>query len=168
MPLNREDFAAVIAYLGAGVGKSFSAEQAEVYFDLLGDLPLPILQAAARQALMESIYPTIPTPGALRQIALRLMNPDVPAAVEAWDLVRRAILRYGYAQEARALATLPEPVANAARLLGWVSLCDSTCVETCRAQFTKAYDALVQRSQRESLMPLPYRQRLAGLLEGVA
>jgi hypothetical protein len=164
-----EQFAVVTAYLSAAVGKPMSAEQTEVYYDLLGDLPLPALQLATRQALLESRYPTIPTPGALRQIALALLRPAPFQAMEAWELVLRAVNRFGLSGMARALATLPEPARGAARALGWGSLCDLTLEQmpTVRAQFRDAYTQLAARGEQEALPPARYQQQARELLEGL-
>lgn len=138
--------------------------------DLLGDLPLPALQLAARQALLESRYPTIPPVGTLRQLALSLMQPPALQAVEAWELVLRAVNRFGLSGMARGLATLPEPARSTARALGWPSLCDLTLEQmpTMRAQFRDAYNAMATRAEHEALPPAQYQQRAAGLLESMA
>lgn len=167
--MTREEFACVMAYIVAGVGKPVSTEQAEVYYDLLGDLPLPALQLAARQALLESRYPTIPTVGTLRQLAVALMQPRALQPLEAWELVLRAVNRFGLSGRDRALATLPEPVRSAARALGWPSLCDLTLEQlpTVRAQFRDAYNAMAARAEHEALPPTRYQQQTRELLDGV-
>jgi hypothetical protein len=142
------------------------ADQARVYWDLLGDLPADVLATAARQAILENRYPVIPTAGTLRQLALELMEPAALQAMEAWELTRKAISRYGYANETRAMATLPEPVRSVVQSLGWQSLCDADAdnISTVRAQFRDAYNAIAGRQKREALLPLAHRQLLTRLL----
>jgi hypothetical protein len=154
--VTRKEFGCIIAYLAAASGKSPTQEQAEVYFDLLGDLPAEALQFAAKRALLESCYPVLPPVGTLRKLAVDAMNgaDREPTPDEAWELVRRAIGRFGYRREQAALDALPEgAVRRAAECLGWQSLCDSTEPEICRAQYRKAYESLQSRRERQRLLP---------------
>lgn len=147
------DFAPIMAVLSAAIARPVSEETTRVYFDLLKDLPLPALQLAAKRAVMESQYPVLPPVGVLRKLALESLTPARLLADEAWERVRRAIRRYGYYREADGLASLPQEVRRAAECLGWQSLCDSTEPEVCRAQFRKAYEAIVERERRMELLP---------------
>jgi len=156
--MNRADFAKVMAYIVAATGKAIATETAEVYFDLLGELPAEALQFAAMRALLEACYPVLPPAGVLRKLALDAMNgaDREPTADEAWELVRRAINAFGYMREQQALAALPEgPVRRAAECLGWQSMCESTVEEVTRAQYRKAYETLAHRRQRQRLLPAP-------------
>lgn len=162
----REDFACFLAYLGSAVGKSIGGEQAEVYYDLLNDLPLAALQIAAKRALLESRYPTLPPIGTLRALALEAMKPARQSPEEAWETVRKALARYGYCREIEGLDSLPEDARRAAECLGWQTLCDSTEPEVCRAQFRKAYESLAERKQRVELLPTAMRETIAQLSRG--
>lgn len=168
--MTESEFAPIMAYLSSAVGKPVAQNQAEVYWDLLGDLPSEVLATAARQVLLESAYPTLPTVGTLRQRCLALMQPPGLQAMEAWELVMRAVNRYGFAGETRALATLPDVAARAARALGWQSLCDATVeqIPTVRAQFRDAYNSLAQRQEREALPPARYQRQAAKVLGDIA
>jgi hypothetical protein len=140
--MTHNDFAAVITYLGEGTGKPLSLPAAEVYWDLLSDLPLAALRVAAKQALLEGQYPVFPPAGVLRRLAVEALmyGRGDPAPEEAWALVRRALSEFGYYREAAGLASLPGLVRRAAELLGWQSMCDSTEPEILRAQFRKVYE----------------------------
>lgn len=167
--MNREEFAAILYYLAAGVGRDVSDAQLEVYFDLLGDLPADVLRRAAQRALLESQYPTLPPVGVLRRLAAEAMAPRQLAACEAWGLTLRAVEAFGYDQELRGLESLPPLVRRAAECLGWQTICASTEPEICRAQFAKAFEALAGREQRESLLPPSLREALGrvGRAEGL-
>lgn len=161
--MTRTEFGPILAYLGAACGKSVSVEQAEVYFDLLGDLPVAALRAAARLAVLESQYPTLPPPGTLRQLALEALAVEtVPAPAEALVLVTRVLRAPGY-QLTAALKALPEPVRHAAEAFGWSRLRESTNWTATAAQFRDFYAALAGRARRERLLPAPLRQQLADL-----
>lgn len=152
--MTKQEFAAVMAYIGAGCGKELSKDGMRVYFDLLGDLPLEALQVAAKRALLEQTYAVFPQVGTLRKLAAEAMTPTacVPA-VEAWGIVRRAIRTWGYARGEDALASLPPVVRRAVECLGWRELCDATNTEVVRAQFERNYATLLQREERERLLP---------------
>lgn len=162
--IDRVEFAAVMAYLGAACDRQVTREQAEVYFDLLGDLPLPVLQAAARRAVLESQYPTLPPVGVLRRLAVEAADAEpVKDAQEAVDLVRRAVSRYGYNRVGEALATLPPVVSKAVEAFGWRRLCYSTDGAIIWAQFRDSYEALAGRERRQRLLPEPLKRQLAAL-----
>ena len=164
------EFLATLAYLSSAIKKPIPADQAEVYWDLLGDLPAAVLATAAKQVILESEYPVLPTVGALRKRALALMQPAMPQWSEAWELVLSAVNRYGYANQARALATLPDLAARTARALGWQSLCDASVEQlpTVRAQFRDAYSLMAAREQQQALPPARYQRQAAGILGSVA
>jgi hypothetical protein len=163
--MTRAEFAAVMAYLAAGTGKTISDEGMEVYFDLLGDLPLEILQLAAKRALLEGQYPVFPPAGTLRKLAVEVMRP-VMSSIEAWGLLLKAIRRFGYEKEHKALASLPEPVAQVAERMGWQCLCDSDAPDVIRAQFCKAFDAQQARDQAMGLLPDRVRLAIAQVAAG--
>lgn len=163
--LSRTDFAAVMAYLAAGMGKPVPAETAEVYYDLLGDLPLPALQAAARLVLLQHHYATFPPVALLRQEAVKVMAgaEGVMAGAEAWEIVRRLIARYGWSGGRQAFEQMPPLVRRAADCLGWTEMCDSTQPEVCRVQFMRAFDAIAAGQRREAMLPAPLRESIAAL-----
>lgn len=164
----RSEFVPVMAFISAAVGKPVSEETVRVYFDLLGDLPLLALHLAAKRAVLESQYPTLPPVGTLRRLAVEAMQPSRLPPDEAWELTRKAILRFGYYREEAGLVSLPDEVRRAAECLGWQSLCDSTQPEVCRAQFRKAYESLSERKQRMDLLPQSMRKTIAQLSQGFA
>jgi len=52
--ISKNDFAAVIAFIEAGCRKKLEPREMDVYFGMLADLPLPVLQIAAQRALLET------------------------------------------------------------------------------------------------------------------
>lgn len=176
--MTREEFSGIMLYLETSVGKRFAemeingekVYQLDAYWDLLSDLPATALASAARRAVLEQKYPTLPMPGVLREHALALMLPPALQAMEAWELVLRAVNRYGYANEQRALATLPTLAAHTAQAMGWQSLCDASVEQlpTVRAQFRDAYNQLAQRQEREALPPARYQRQTAAIVNGLA
>jgi hypothetical protein len=160
------DFKAVMRYLEAGTGKEADTETVAVYWDLLKDLPIEALQSAARQALAESKYPSLPTAGTLRQLAVESISGPGLTPVQAWQLAMRAARqmrsndidiiviagrRFTAAEwNGEVLNALPPAVAETMRCIGWQNLHDT---DTCRAQFRDAYTQLEQIERRQKLLP---------------
>lgn len=158
--MTREEWAMIAVYIQAAIGKEFGEQQLEVYFDLLGDLPAGATLAAAKAVLGESVYPTLPTPGAIRSAAVAMVSDGTQTAAEAWRDVVKAVRRYGYNRPADGLATLEARARNAAECIGWQDLCNDLG-EVTRAHFFKAYEQLSNRDRREALIPVTVR-RLMG------
>jgi hypothetical protein len=161
--MTRQEFAAIVAYIAAGCGKTLTEAAMMVYYDLLGDLPAEVLQTAAKRALLQQEYHVFPQAGTLRKLALEIMQPDRLSALEAWDLLRGAIRSFGYMRERQGLDSLPEPVRQVAERFGWQTLCDSTEPEICRAQFTRAYEAQQAREQSFALLPEPVQRSVLSI-----
>jgi len=163
--VTRLECAEIMAYMGASLGKDPPAEQVAVYFDLLQDLPAPVLRQAARRAVAESRYPVIPPVGTLRDLSREgLDGPRLPA-VQAWEMVDRAIRRFDYNRESEALASLPPLVARTAQAMGWYSLCFPGKQSIARAQFIAAYESIAQNQEKFSALPADLRETLK--LDGV-
>lgn len=164
----REEFAKVVAYLSAAVNKPMAREQAEVYYELLRDLPPEALKAAAKAAVAESRYPTIPTVGTLRELALESEGPVQATWAEAWGATMEAVERYGCGRRGEGLASLPPVARRTAEAIGWRALCDARRSEadTLRAQFRDAYGAVAEREARCRLLPPLLREQLLGFACG--
>jgi len=160
--VTREDFASVVAYLSAGTGKPMPREQAEVYYDLLSDLPVAAVRKAARDELAESCYPTLPAPGKLRQRAVEALHGALPAWGEGWAAVTRAVRLFGVSRARQALDSLPPLAREAAESFGWQAICDAHNGEALRAQFRDVYEALSLRESRGRALPPPGRPALPG------
>ncbi len=167
--MTRDEFTPVVAYLAAAVGKPVGREQAEVYFDLLADLPAPLVWLAVKRAVAESRYPTVPPVGVIRAAAAEAAGADAPTWPEAWALVCREVRRHGLGRQAEALAALPPPARRAAEAVGWRALCDATegGLDTLRAQFRDAYGTLSEREGREARLPANLRPDVARLAGGI-
>ena len=161
--MTRPEFARVMAYLGAAVGKPVSAETAEVYFSLLGDLPAPALEAAAQLALLEHRFPTLPTVAQLRELATEaLAGEPLPDPPEAVALVWKVLGGLSCDREERK-AALPAAVRDAAAAFGWHRLANTTDPGTTGAQFREFYAAVARRARRERLLPDAVRRQLKAL-----
>ncbi len=157
--MTRHEFVSCMAYLAAGIGKSVSAETAEVYWSLLGDLPPAALQTATQRVLLEHRWSTFPSVAELREAAaetLRGIVSDLTAA-EAWALVWKTAGRIDPESEGsieRQIAKLPPLVREAMQTFGIPSLCyGREPVGVIRGQFMKVFDQLAAREKRLATLP---------------
>lgn len=151
--MTRVEFAECMGYAALAVGKPLPKEATEVYYDLLGDLPLDVLRLAVKRVVLEHRWATFPTVAEFRAAASEAMCGRELTAGEAMALVRRAVSVFSFQREAAALASLPPLVAQAVDALGWRTICDSTEPEIWGAQFRKAYETLVARERRQAILP---------------
>jgi hypothetical protein len=163
--MTRKEFGEVLMFLGACANKEIPEATINAYFVMLGDLPLAAFQAAAQEAVANSDYPTLPAIGVLRKLALGFGEEYVICPHEAWGLVRQALVTYGSWRELEALASLPPLVAQAARALGWSTICVSEAPTIISAQFRATYEALATKEQRRRLLPPALRKQLDEMIE---
>lgn len=168
--IDQLEFAKVMGYVATAINKPVTAEAIAIYYDLLGDLPLDVLQAAARKVVLEHKWATFPSVAELRDAAVLLMGQttDLPAA-EAWRLawriaachdpeIRGPYIVNGNEYESQwdyLTRDVPPLVLKAMQSYGVSALCYSREEPTgvTRAHFFKIYDQLQQAERREALLP---------------
>ncbi len=161
--MTREECTKILAYLqiGSGSSKPVTREQAEVYFDFLKDLDASDVQRAAKQALAESQYPTIPPVGVLLKLA---------GATGSVDGDSRALVAYAAASSAVATEGMYASVDFADALVnatirsmgGWERFCSWPCdeVQWRQRDFERNYNALLRTGCAAELTA-----QLAGICE---
>jgi len=158
--LNRAEVIKLIRVLSANY-RNWPADGKEedtvlLWESMLADITFDVGQAAVKAHLSRSVYP--PTIADIRDAAAMIESPHVMDAIEAWDLIGRAIRKYGYYRQEEAMASLPEDVAEMARRFTWSELCHSENVDTLRAQFRMAWDAQAKRIRDHGVMPRDIRE----------
>ncbi len=167
--MNRQEFAAVMAYLSLATKQPFPREAMEVYWDLLGDLPLEVLQIAAKRVALEHPWPSFPSVAELREAAAETMRGKVSemSAAEAWRLAWQAVGVIDLEVDGslkRATERLPALVLEAMKVFGIAALVGGKePVGVVRAQFTKIFDQLQAREKRLALLPAPLKTAIASL-----
>lgn len=178
------EFAGVLAYLSAAIGKRLSAESAEVYFDLLSDLPVEALRAAAKQVVLEHPWSTFPSVAEIREAATAIVRGPRLAGADAWRMAREfaakvdtdikglyRIHRSGngtydeYPSQIEAfLGGVPKQVQQAIRSFGLHSLCSGADPESVvRGQFLKIFEQIEDREKRLAVMPQTLRREIESL-----
>lgn len=87
---------------------------------------------------------------------------------EGWNKAMAAIRKYGSYNEAEALDSLPPLTRETVRRLGYKSLCWSENQVADRANFRQVYEILEKRQVEDRKIPLPVREKIAGLMAGFA
>lgn len=163
--MKKSEFLRVVAYLTAATGKALTKDSVDVYFDLLGDLPLDAFQLAAKQVALEHKWATFPSVAELRSAATNVMvGSDMISSAEAWQLAWRAAGRIDLDMDGslqRACEGLPSLVVEAMRCYGISSLCyGDDPIGVVRSQFIKIFDQLAERTRRSALLPASLKQAI--------
>lgn len=163
--MTRDEFLDVMGYISVAIGKPLgnnekeTERRLEVYFDLLGDLPLAVLRMAAKKVCLEHIWASFPNPAELRNAAALVTRGLAAemAPAEAWELAWKATAKIDLEVEGsldRACKDLPPLVFAAMKAYGVPSLVyGKEPVGVVRAQFLKIYEQLQQRDQKAALLP---------------
>lgn len=145
-----DDFVYITAALQTAFpwAKLFPNEQAmEIWFQRLKDIPGGIVRAVVDRWLETQRNP--PTIADIRANADLVANGEAPTWADGWEQVRKAIGRYGYYQQEKALASMDELTRQTVLRLGWQQICESENADVLRANFRMTYEAL-ERRQREN------------------
>ena len=165
--INRPEFAAVMAMIEAGYPRWVpKKDTVSVYYEVLGDLPLDLLQAAVLQWI-SSDSPWPPSPGQLRAAAFKLIEHTERrlTAGEAW---KEALDKIDYYKPPKPEDFTDPLVFEALESIGGNRrLCMSRedSLTSSRARFIQAYEALRGRERTETRM-LPRVRELASLMTG--
>ncbi len=161
-----DEFAQVMGFVAAATGKSLSPESQVVYFDLLGDLPMSVLQLAARKVCLRHRYPTFPSVADIRSCAVEVSRGEVAAGTgaeafaQAWSAVRRIDPEIDGSFE-RATKGLPPLVVKAMLAMGVCSMvASSDPVGVIRGQFLRIYEQLAESERQKQILPERDRQAI--------
>ena len=167
--MNRKEFAAVMAYIQSGCGHAIDATRAEVYWDLLKDVPLQTLQLAARAVLLGRTWPSFPQVGEIRAAVVDIEAGGwAVTSGEAWGFAQRAARNTDLEVDgsmARAMKDVPEIVRKAIRDIGMGNIIRALVRgngTVMQSQFIKAYESVVARQRKVALLPESMRQEIVG------
>ena len=174
--MTREQFSEAMVYLYAGLSKPVEAHTMRVYFDLLGDLPHEIFQAACRQVLLSHKWNTFPTIAELRAAATEMTSPALSPA-DAWAIALEVAPEIdldivgpfhvnGSVYEDQMDYVLkkhkvPRQVVEAMKAYGLRDFCYPTDpVGVVRGHFLKIVEQKAEESKRKALMPPSLRDAI--------
>ena len=145
----------------------------EVYFAMLGDLPIDVLMIAAQKALLtprwNNAFPSIDM---LRSLALESMigHDSRLTAGEAWQIATKAAWGCDIEVEgsvAKAFKDVPPIVSMAIKRFGFMALYNmpNKSIETARAQFRGIFESLLAQEKEEAMWTHEIRDGLIQLAE---
>lgn len=164
--MTRDEFALIMAYVSVSVGKPLSEDAAEVYYDLLGDLPVEAMQISAKRVVLEHRWATFPLPAEFRQAAAETMRGKINelSPPEAWALAWEAAGKIDAEIDGsidRACQSLPPLVFEAMRAFGINAIAyGREPVGMVRTQFLKIFEQLQSRDRRQALLPVSMVQAI--------
>lgn len=154
----------VAVYLNHFKQRDIDADMAvQVYHEILDDVNDDLLMAATKQWL-STAHPHPPSPGELRDLALRLVTRDELSADEAWAEVVRVRNRIGsYGVPEWSNARIAITLESFGR---WKEFCmiEDDQMSFVRAQFMKIYETRRAREHDDRLMLPETRQKVDALI----
>lgn len=84
---------------------------------------------------------------------------------EAWGEVTRAIRKYGYSQEEKAIASMNPLTASAVKYMGWRNICESEDMMADRAHFLRIYEQLSNKEKEKLQVPIGIQNKIAMAVE---
>lgn len=135
--------------------------------EMLADMPDALVVAATKRLIAVSPYP--PAISDIRKQAVEAMAAanGVMDGQSAWGVAIKAIHQYGYYNESEALASMSPEVRRVVERFGWRELCTSDVGQASiiRAQFIKAYDAIINRRKEDAQIPAALHDTLRNLAD---
>lgn len=120
----------------------------EAWHSLIGDMDYELAKQAVVIILRSDKYPTFPTPGAIRQVAINL-SFRLPSEDETMGEILDAVHHYGYTGENKGLATLSPISRQVSTSLGWDYMCSSEDGGVLRGQIRGLYRSVSERVQKD-------------------
>lgn len=161
--MTRNEFAPIMAYLQAGIGREFTAATMEVWFDVLGHLDPSDFRYAVKRYLAEQTS-GFPTPAHLLRFASDRFHGETLDHGQAFAAVMKAVREFGSYQVAEGMASLAPEIQAAVRASGgfpWFCEMDAESRSTMAAQFRMAYQHAAERHERDRRLPEELRPAIA-------
>lgn len=123
----------------------------DFWYMMLSDIPYETAENAVMEHICTNIFP--PNIAEIRKLCMERMKPHVLRFDEAWEVVQKAISRYGWQYPQQAFETMDELTLSVVKSLGWSQLCHSENPTSDRANFRETYEAKAEEQKNKSQMP---------------
>lgn len=107
-----------------------------------------------------------PSIAELREQAAEIRNGAIQDWSEAWEQVIKAIGRFGYYDEERAMNSMDEMTQVVVKRLGFRNLCMSENLTAERANFRMIYEQIATRKKKEQQIPPQVLEAMRSLQQG--
>lgn len=162
--MTRAEFLPCLAVLEAGCCTPIPTTTVDVWYSVLGDLPVEGLQAAVTRILSERTYPGLPPVGQLRQHAVEFIYGRIATPEEAFARMRQGLSKYGarITQEEREKLRnfVGQSIWNVVQGIGgWQRISDSSTRDRA-VLYSQFRDAWMRETERRRMeRSLPYKAR---------
>lgn len=153
--MTKQEFAVFIATINTAYPKCdlITEVQTTLWYEMLGHIDFETAKVALKKYILSNKFP--PTIADINTLAADVMNEPLPDADEAWGELHKAIRRFGYMEERKALDSMSEPTRKTVERIGFQDICKSPNdqLNTLRAQFNRAYEAECRRTMEYRKLP---------------
>ncbi len=168
--MTKQEFAVFIATINTAYPKCdlITPDQTTLWFEMLGHIDFEAAKVVLKKYILNNKFP--PTIADLNILAADVTNERLPDTDEAWGEVHKAIRRFGYMEERKALDSMSEATRKTVERIGFQDICKSPYdqLNTLRAQFNRAYEAECRRTMEVRKLPESARiaqERIRQLIE---
>ncbi len=165
--MTRAEFMTCLGVLEAGCCVPIPTTTVDVWYSVLGDLPVEGLKAAVTRVLAERVYPGLPPVGQLRQFAVEFLQGTMATPEQAYARMREGLSKYGARITQEERDNLRKYVGESIwRVVigigGWQRLCDARAGDRSLiySQFRDAWNREVERRKTERALPRDARPRV--------
>lgn len=138
-------------------------EAMELWYRQLKDIPYKLAETVLEKWVATQKWS--PSIAEIRAVALEVQNGASADWAEAWDETKKAIRKWGYMAEAKAMDSLSPLTRQTVQRLGWKTLCASEDETADRANFRMTYETLQNREKQDSVLPA-YLKETIKLIQG--
>lgn len=154
-----------------GVSKSEAKDTVNLWLDIFGGYPYPLVSAAVRSFIEVDEKGFPPVPGQIAAKIRLIVEPERQGEAEAWTLVANAVKNgiYGYREEFEKLPDLCRRiVGRPEQLRDWAMMNSDTLHSIVASNFQRAYRTVSAREAELSKLPSDVKRLIAGASEKAA
>lgn len=139
-------------------------EAMELWYRSLADIPYRLAEIFLQKWVTSEKWS--PSIAEIRKGCADLTNEETPDWAAGWSEVVKAIGRYGYMQESKALESMSPITRQTVERLGWKNLCMSENDVADRANFRSTYELLSKREAEHRQLPDALKETIAKIQGG--
>lgn len=166
--MNKIDTVKMITFLAGNYDSIANKDETQkqiminTWHSCLNDIPFEIVMGAIKKCIIENPYP--PTISEVRKNAVEIMKPSNSiTGIEAWKIAYKTICNGLYLKEEQ-FEELPKNIKTffgSVRQVKDLALVDIDTINTVvKGQFLKQYETLLEREEKENLLPNSYKKMI--------
>lgn len=126
-------------------------EAMELWLDLLSDIEYPTAMAALKTWVATNKWS--PSIAEIRAMCVETSVGKMPDWGESWEKMRKAISKWGYMREDKALEEMDPVTREVVQRLGFQSICLSEDEQVLRGQFRRIHEDVSRRMMEDAQIP---------------